>query len=170
MGREFGLTGKAFVPARRAVRRLGSFLLYGGTRHWRDYELAVLDCLRSNLDQESAAVLSQQMAAFHYLKRAHSDRMVHLWFYDAVRLPRFEGFPVFNKIEDQCELLRFEIKARNGKRVRGVVTCFRGVLRTIEFKTSPTALENADVTVSSIASRVFALTLAEEVDASEHRS
>lgn len=157
----------------RFLQRLYSSVVYGGTRRMRPYEEAILSYFRKNAPGDAAAVLDEQMEAFHFLKRAHDDRMVNLWFYSAESLPTFEGFPTLDGVDGQAELLRFRISAPDSGSVSGVITAYKGVLRSIEFRKSPTSLGSGTLEphgfeISQVGKPVFDKPLAQEVDEREH--
>jgi hypothetical protein len=118
----------------RAVRKLGRFLLYGGFRGPKPYEVEVLDATVAALPERDAQVLTAQIELIERLQRWNDDRMVIVGFEDKAELERLE-----NQTLDHC-LAKLRLKGAFGS-ITATVMTHRGVLSSLEFRPSPKRTE-----------------------------
>jgi len=143
--------------------RLWTFMLYGGTRRLRDYEIKIINAVKMSMTKEDSETISIQIENLEHLKRLHDDRMVTFYFHGAERLPRLKNAGQEQKIS------KLTIEGNN-KKINVVVVSHRGLMSSLEFNRSPTVLLGGGVSISAAKNRnVDDYNLASEIDAKEHR-
>jgi hypothetical protein len=143
-------------------RRLGSWLLYGGSRTLRDYELQLLDFIGRALSDADRRALGEQLASLDHLKRLHDDRMVTLYFRKPGALPRFSN-------QGLEQNLATAVMATGEERVRVTAVAHRGLLSSLEFRSSPARLEGRQLRLELVTGRRGKDgALAAELDGNEH--
>jgi hypothetical protein len=76
---------------KRPVRRLVSWLLYGGSYTLRDYESRILNFVRASLRPEDQSALDLQLDDLDQLKRAHQGRMVTFFYLSPKTVPKLSN-------------------------------------------------------------------------------
>ncbi len=146
---------------RRALNRLGTFVLYGGTTRLRSYERTIIERTIEALEPSDRGAFRAQLENLDHLKRLHGDRMVTFYFYDASHLPRTQ------RQSDELYIAKYQIVANSVRLTVSVVT-HAGLLSSIEFSKSPTALESIPFHLKSLHVTQVGESVAEEIDRLEH--
>jgi len=148
---------------KRALTRIWTFLVYGGSTHLRTYEKLLLDSILIALDSSDAAAIRAQLASLDHIKRQHNDRMVTFHFFEADRLPR-----ISNR-DGEHRLATYQL---SGEAIKATVVLFshRGLLSSLEFSKTPRALEGKHVAMESAKAKGRAFSLPQTIDRSEHGS
>ena len=125
------------------LKRLGRQLLYGGSKPLRGYETAVVDVPLAALPASDREVLAAQVDARERVQRWNSDRMVLFGF--ASR----DSLPPLSVTSENCCLAKVKLTHASGRLTASVMT-HRGFLSSVEFSSSPTELQDAEVRVDSV--------------------
>ena len=146
----------------RTVRRLLSWLLYGGTTTLRDYETRILDHVSASLSTDNdRAALASQLRNLNHLKRLHQDRMVTFYFDDSESLRRLSNMSPAHQIG--VAVLEKDRESTTAK-----VVSHRGLLSSMEFTRSPTQFQHASFQLADSRRPGKAIDLPSQIDAEEH--
>lgn len=144
------------------LRRIWTWLIYGGSRVVRDYERVILDFVSSTLSSDDREALATQLANLDHLKRLHADRMVTFYFPDSLRVKKLSD------INPERVMARLALKTQRTV-VKAKVVSHEGLLSSIEFAKSPTHLQGAEVQLEALPKpRGKEWDLPSELDAEEH--
>lgn len=145
----------------RELRRVWSWLLYGGSRKLRDYDRGVLDYVSEQLTPRDRQALAAQLRNLDHLKRLHVDRMVTFYYVSPKTLPKLSNTAPDN------DLAWLVLKA-DRKQVCVRVRSHRGLFFSLEFVQSPKDLKGKPVEISPSRRRPKDRDLGPEIDALEH--
>jgi hypothetical protein len=116
-----------------SLRRLVTYLKYGGTRALRPYEQRCLERLRVLLSEDGGRILERQLAAIDLVQRYSNDRLVLLHFPEG-GTDSVERFP--NR-SDECRAARMRLRPSHGGALTADVVFHAGRLSSIEFNKTP---------------------------------
>lgn len=146
---------------KRPVRRLISWLLYGGSYTLRDYESRILNFVRASLRPEDQSALDLQLDDLDHLKRAHQGRMVTFFYLSPKTVPKLSNDTPDND-------LAWVSVTSSGISLRVRVTSHRGLFSSLEFSRSPTELKDKTLNLAFTRRRSKDPDLAEMIDREEH--
>lgn len=145
----------------RAVRRLISWMIYGGSRSLRDYEVSILRAVERSRPDRDREALRAQLASLDHLKRLHHDQLVTFYFVSAGSLPRIAT------AREEETLASFDLRTAT-RRLRVKVVAFRGLLSSLEFTKPPKPLDGETLQIVTRRSTGAGRDLPAEIDAAEH--